>query len=100
MDATRQRLAGRTCLVTGSASGIGRSIAQLFAREGAHVVCLDRQSDPVEGGATTLRTILDDGGSASELLVDLGRADDVDGAVEQVVRERGRLDVLVNNAAT
>jgi NAD(P)-dependent dehydrogenase (short-subunit alcohol dehydrogenase family) len=94
------RLAGRVCLVTGASSGIGRAIAVLFAAEGAEVVCADVRSEPVEGGEPTVALIGRTGGRAHEALVDLGDTTAVDALVDRVVAERGRLDVLVNNAAT
>lgn len=94
------RLDGRVCLVTGAASGIGRAIALLFATEGAVVVCADRRADPVEGGDTTVELVRRAGGRAQEVLVDLDDAGAVAGLVDAAVAEHGRLDVLVNNAAT
>jgi len=72
-------LKGRVALVTGAASGIGREIAQLFAREGARVVGLDRAGEGL-------------------LRADVRVATEVERAVASVVEEAGRLDVLVNSA--
>ncbi len=90
-----QRLDGRVCLVTGASSGIGRAIAVLFAAEGATVVCADVRSTPVEGGEPTAALA-----GGHEVLVDLADPAAVARLVDGVVAEHGRLDVLVNNAAT
>lgn len=78
-------------LVTGAARGIGEATARLLAREGAHVVCLDRPSDG--DAATELARAL--GGTA--LLADLGDAGAV-ARVAETLRELGGVDVIVHNA--
>jgi len=93
------RLAGKTAIVTGGASGIGRAIAILFAGEGANVVIGDVIDTPREGGAPTERVIADAGGTCRAYRCDVARWDDVDRLVGRAVREFGRLDVMVNNAA-
>ncbi|WP_460863771.1 SDR family NAD(P)-dependent oxidoreductase [Rhodococcus aerolatus] len=92
---TTQRLAGRVCLVTGSSSGIGRAVALACHAEGAVVVCADVRADPVEGGEPTSSLV-----GGHEVLLDLADAEAVQALVPRVVAEHGRLDVLVNNAAT
>ena len=94
------RLDGRVCLVTGSSSGIGRAVTLLFAREGATVVGADVRADPVEGGEPTGDLVRAAGGDAHEVPVDLTDHDAVARLVDDVVGAHGRLDVLVNNAAT
>ncbi len=94
-----KRLADRTCIVTGAASGIGRAIALRFAAEGARVVMLDPRSDPIEGGESTLELIRDAGGEAQALPVDVSDWAQLDAAVGAVVAEHGALHVMVNNAA-
>ena len=94
-----KRLNQRVCIVTGAASGIGRAIAILFAREGARVVILDPRSDPIEGGETTLERIAADGGVAEAHAVDVSSWKDLDRAVTRVVDAYGALHVMVNNAA-
>jgi NAD(P)-dependent dehydrogenase (short-subunit alcohol dehydrogenase family) len=86
------RLRGRTALVTGSASGIGRAIARRFAEEGAWVGCLDVNHSSL----ASLVTSLPHGGEA--LLADVTREDAVREAVARVLMVRGRLDVVVNSA--
>ena len=94
------RLDGRVCPVTGSASGIGRAVALRFAAEGAVVVCADRRPDPVEGGDTTVDLVRRAGGRARDVRVDLGDLAAAAALVDDAVAEHGRLDVLVDNAAT
>jgi NAD(P)-dependent dehydrogenase (short-subunit alcohol dehydrogenase family) len=85
-------LAGKTCLVTGAGSGLGRAFAEGFAAYGADVICADRDE---EGATETALTIGESGGTARPLHVDV--ADHR--SVEKMVRACGpRIDVLVNNA--
>jgi glucose 1-dehydrogenase len=92
---TTGRLAGRTAVVTGGASGIGRAVALRFADEGAFVVAGDLRREPAEGGEST-GDLLGERGVLVE--ADASRWDDVDRLVSLAV-ERGRLDVMVCNAA-
>jgi peroxisomal 2,4-dienoyl-CoA reductase len=89
-------LDGQVALVTGGGTGIGFGIAELLAALGAHVVLASRKPEPLEAAATRLR---DAGGSASAVAVDVRDPDRVRAMVEQVQNERGRIDLLVNNAA-
>ena len=89
------RLEGKCAIVTGSATGIGKAAATLFAREGARVVV----SDVDEAGRQVVEAIKGDGGEAIFLRTDVSRAEDAERMVDTAVRTYGRLDVLVNNAA-
>ncbi len=93
------RLQGRVAIVTGAASGIGRAIAILFAREGARVVVADIIDEPKEGGLPTEQEIADAGGVARRVRCDVSDWNDVDAMIEDTVRTWGALDILVNNAA-
>jgi len=93
-------LAGKIAVVTGASSGIGRAIAISFASEGASVVVADITEDPVEGGESTCTIIARAGGTASFHKTDVGRWEEVDALIQTTVARHGRLDVIVNNAAT
>ena len=84
-------LAGRVAIVTGAAQGMGRAIAERFAREGARVVVTDVDDDAGRAVSDGL-----DGTVFCHL--DVGSADDWTAAVERAVAELGSVDVLVNNA--
>jgi len=87
-------LLGKTALVTGAASGIGRASALLFASEGAAVVALDRAAE-VEATAAEIRAA---GGRALALVRDSAAEEDIAGAVALAIHEFGGLDVCYANA--
>src|SRR5580704_9801994 len=87
-------LKGKTAIVTGAASGIGRASAMLFAAEGAAVVALDRAAE-VEATATAIRAA---GGRAIALIKDSSNEADVAGAVATALKEFGGLDACYANA--
>ena len=89
------KLEGKSALVTGGGSGIGRAIARLFAAEGASVLVAELNE---ETGAAAAREIEDAGGRARFLRADTGREEEVKAAVAAAVEAFGRLDILVNNA--
>jgi 2-keto-3-deoxy-L-fuconate dehydrogenase len=89
------RLTGRTAIVTGAASGIGRASAMLFAREGAFVALVDR--DPI-GLQQTLAAIEGMKGEASMHVGDVSIAEFASTATSEVMAQRGRLDVLMTAA--
>jgi glucose 1-dehydrogenase len=93
-------LAGKIAIVTGASSGIGRAIATTFAAEGAVVVVADIASQPVEGGDPTAELIARAGGNACFEKVDVARWEEIDSLVTKTVAGYGRLDIMVNNAAT
>jgi NAD(P)-dependent dehydrogenase (short-subunit alcohol dehydrogenase family) len=89
------RLEGRTALITGAASGIGREAARLFAAEGARVVVADRERSPGEATAAEIEAA---GGRAVFVPLDVSRAAEVEAAVAEAERAFGALHVLFNNA--
>jgi peroxisomal 2,4-dienoyl-CoA reductase len=87
---------GQVALVTGGATGIGFGIVELLGSLGAHVVIASRKQEHLDSAAETLTK---GGARVSVATVDVRDPDRVKAMVEQVVREAGRIDLLVNNAA-
>jgi len=90
-------LAGRVAIVTGASRGIGEAIAKAYAQQGARVVVSSRKQEACEEVA---REIVAAGGEALPLACHIGDMDALAGLFGEVERRFGRLDVLVNNAAT
>ncbi|WP_439377697.1 SDR family oxidoreductase [Amycolatopsis lexingtonensis] len=88
-------LAGRTVLITGASSGIGRASALAVARKGAKVILVARRASELE---EVREEILAAGGTAAAYPCDLTDGDAVDALVKDVLGDHGAVDVLVNNA--
>ena len=91
MNADSSPLKGKVAIVTGAASGIGRSIVDLFLNQGALIVAED--IDP------ETEKIFDGNASVAVLISDASKEDAAIKAVELAQKRFGRLDILVNNAA-
>jgi NAD(P)-dependent dehydrogenase (short-subunit alcohol dehydrogenase family) len=89
------QLAGRVCVVTGAARGIGRAVATLYGAEGAHVHLIDRLSDEL---AVVTNAITAAGGTATGHTLDLRSAPDIAKTFAGIEAAEGRIDALVNNA--
>lgn len=89
------RLEGKCAVVTGAGRGLGASVAELFAQEGARVVVSDVDGASADG---TARRIVDAGGEAVGLRADVTSAADAGRLTKTAVERFGGLDVLVNNA--
>jgi NAD(P)-dependent dehydrogenase (short-subunit alcohol dehydrogenase family) len=88
-------LSGQVTIVTGASKGIGRVMSQMFAANGARVVCAARTRNLVEETAATIRS---EGGEAVALVCDASREDDVRRLVAAAIEHYDRLDCLINNA--
>ena len=87
-------LKDKVAIVTGASRGIGRSIAEVFVREGAKVVIAGRKQETLDQVAREI------GPAVKPVACHVGRADQIQNLVDSTTREFGRIDVLVNNAAT
>ncbi len=90
-------LQDRVAVVTGASRGIGRAIAAAFAREGARVVICGRKQDTLDRVAAE---IVAGPGHVYPLACHVGKAEQIQHLVETTHRQLGRIDILVNNAAT
>jgi NAD(P)-dependent dehydrogenase (short-subunit alcohol dehydrogenase family) len=89
------RLANKVALITGSAGGMGKAAAELFAREGASIVVTDIATDQ---GEETARGIRDAGGNAIFVKANVANEDEVKRLVGAAIEAFGHVDVLYNNA--
>jgi 3-oxoacyl-[acyl-carrier protein] reductase len=89
------KLEGRVALITGAGSGIGRAVAQLFAREGARVVANDLHATAAK---ETVESLGDLPEAARAIQADVADSGQVKAMFAEIEREMGTLDVLVNNA--
>ncbi|WP_018629131.1 glucose 1-dehydrogenase [Niabella aurantiaca] len=92
------KLAGKTALITGGDSGIGKAVALLFAKEGARVVIVYLSED--EDAVATQGLIAADGGICRLVKRDISEEAQCRKVVEETIKAFGGLDVLVNNAGT
>lgn len=91
------RLRDKVAIITGAASGIGEATALLFGEEGARVVVADLDG---EGGKQTAAQVRERAGQASFVDADISKESDCQKVIDETVKEWGRLDILVNDAAT
>ncbi len=90
-------LEGKVAIVTGASRGIGEAIARTFAAHGAKVVVASRK---IEGVTQVAESINASGGTAHPLATHTGKEGDCKALVEEAIKTFGKVDVLVNNAAT
>jgi NAD(P)-dependent dehydrogenase (short-subunit alcohol dehydrogenase family) len=87
-------LKNKVAIVTGASRGIGRSIAEVFAREGAQVVICGRKQETLDQVAKEI------GPNVKPVACHVGKSSDIQSLVSTTTRDFGRIDILVNNAAT
>ncbi|MFN3579208.1 MAG: SDR family oxidoreductase [Pseudomonas sp.] len=90
-------LDGKVALVTGASRGIGESIAKLLAQQGAHVIVSSRK---IEGCQEVADAIVAAGGKATAMACHIGEMAQITATIEAIRSQFGKLDILVNNAAT
>jgi NAD(P)-dependent dehydrogenase (short-subunit alcohol dehydrogenase family) len=90
-----QRLTNQVAIVTGGAQGIGGATARRLAEEGARVLVADIDLENAEANVDRIRAA---GNTAFALQADVGKHGDIKAAITKVVKEWGRLDIIVNNA--
>jgi NAD(P)-dependent dehydrogenase (short-subunit alcohol dehydrogenase family) len=97
MKEARFDLGGKVAIVTGGGRGLGRAVALGLAGAGADVTVCGRKIEACEEAAADIRAL---GRRALALACHMGRPEDVDAVVDRTVAELGRVDIVVNNAAT
>ena len=91
------QLKDKVAIVTGASRGIGKSTAEVFAREGATVVICGRKQDTLDQVAAELKGLA---GRIVPVACHVGKLDELQRLVDTTTRDFGRIDILVNNAAT
>jgi NAD(P)-dependent dehydrogenase (short-subunit alcohol dehydrogenase family) len=91
------RLNGRVAVISGASRGIGEAVARLFASRGAEVIVSSRRQQSCEAVASAIR---EQGGSAEARPCHAGEPAQREALIQGVIADKGRLDILVNNAAT
>lgn len=89
------RLDNKTVLITGAGSGIGKAIALLFGKQGAHLHILDKDE---KGAAETVAEINKAGGKAASYTVDIAQQAEVRATIQSILGDTGTVDILINNA--
>ncbi|WP_405083010.1 SDR family oxidoreductase [Paenibacillus chitinolyticus] len=89
------RLEGKVAVVTGAASGMGKAITELYAKEGAKVVVSDLN---IEGAEAVAAAIQAGGGEAVAVKTNVAELNDIQAMIDTAVNKYGTLDILVNNA--
>ena len=95
MPGSPDYFSGKTIIITGAASGIGRAAALIFAREGANVLCADING---EGAVRTANEVSEGGGRGTPAQADVTSRNSVEKMVKKAKEDFGRIDFLFNSA--
>lgn len=95
LESFKVDLSGQTAIVTGASQGLGRAMALALGRSGARVACVARNAAKLEETVASIRA---GGGQAEVFAGDVSQREVVDGIVQKVADDWGRLDIVVNNA--
>lgn len=95
--ATTIDLSGKVAIITGASRGIGQSIAEQYAQAGAKVVLASRKQDALDEVAASIK---ENGGEALAIAAHTGKKETLKELVDKTVEAYGKVDILVNNAAT
>ena len=90
-------LKGKVALITGASRGIGEALAQALAQSGAHCILVSRKQEALEAVADKIK---EDGGQADAIACNMGYIEQIDNLFKEVEARFGKLDILINNAAT
>jgi len=88
-------LKNKVAVVTGASKGIGKAMAKLFAKAGAHVVCISRKADALKAVVDSIKT---EGGFASYNAFDVSSLNEFEKNINSIIDEYNSIDILVNNA--
>ena len=88
-------LENKVAVVTGASKGIGKAMAKLFAKAGAHVVCISRKADALKAVVDSIKT---EGGFASYNAFDVSSLNEFEKNINSIIDEYNSIDILVNNA--
>ena len=91
------QFSGQVAIITGGSDGIGRATAQLLAQRGAHVVICARRAEKLSDSKAMIEA---EGGSVETVSLDVADTDAFEACIRDVAARHGRLDMLVNNAAS
>ena len=90
-------LKGKVALITGASRGIGEALAYALAQNGAHCILVSRKQEALEVVAAKIK---EDGGQADAIACNMGYIEQIDKLFQEVEKRFGKLDILINNAAT
>jgi 3-oxoacyl-[acyl-carrier protein] reductase len=89
------KLSKKVAVITGASRGIGRSMAETYARAGAHVICVSRNEDTLNVVADGIKS---NGGSASVTAINVSNLEEFQNLIKDTTDKYGSVDILVNNA--